>query len=62
MRAYHWAMSKICPEFLGPETSSRSLTADVLVREEPEDEEGEQDEEDDNEENEDDGENDGYSE
>ncbi len=55
-------MSKICPEFLGPETSSRSLTADVLVREEPEDEEGEQDEEDDNEENDDDGENDGYSE
>ena len=55
-------MSRIHREYLDPETFDRSVAADVLVREEPEDEEGEQDEEDDNEENEDDGENDGYSE
>jgi len=40
----------------GPETADRSLTADALVREEPDDEEDEQDEgADDNQENHDDG-------
>jgi TATA-binding protein-associated factor Taf7 len=45
-------MSRIQPEFLGADPSSRSRAADVLVREEPEDEE---DEEDDGNEEEDDG-------
>jgi hypothetical protein len=40
----------------GPETADRSLTADALVREEPDDEEDEQDEgDDDNQENHDEG-------
>ena len=59
--AYHWAMSRICPEYLDPETSDRSVAADVLVREEPDEEEdGEGDgEEKEGEEEEDD---EGYSE
>jgi len=50
------------PEYLDPETSDRSVTADVLVREEPE-EEDDDDEEGDGEEKEGEEEDDeGYSE
>jgi len=60
--AYHWAMSRMRPEYLDPETSDRSVTADVLVREEPE-EEDDDDEEGDGEEKEGEEEDDeGYSE
>jgi hypothetical protein len=54
-------MSRIRSEFLNAGPSSRSRAADVLVREEPEDEE---DEEDDGEREDDEGEDDseGYSE
>jgi len=37
--AYHWAMSRIRPEYLDADTSDRSVAADVLVREEPDEEE-----------------------
>jgi hypothetical protein len=57
LRAYHLGMSRIRRS--DPETSDRSLTADVLVREEPDEEEDEQDEEDDDNEEDDD---EGYSE
>src|SRR6266699_2893808 len=30
--AYHWAMSRIRPDYLDPETSDRWVAADVLVR------------------------------
>ena len=40
-------MSRIQPEFLDADPSSRSRAADVLVREEPEDEEDDGEEEDD---------------
>src|SRR5437667_9014673 len=36
--AYHWAMSRIRPEYLDAETSDRWVAADVLVREEPDEE------------------------
>ena len=35
-------MSRTRPEYLDPETSDRSVTADVLVREEPEEEDDEE--------------------
>ena len=35
-------MSRMRPEYLDPETSDRSVTADVLVREEPEEEDDEE--------------------
>ena len=55
-------MSRMRPEDLDPETSDRSVTADVLVREEPE-EEDDDDEEGDGEEKEGEEEDDeGYSE
>ena len=55
-------MSRMRPEYLDPETSDRSVTADVLVREEPE-EEDDDDEEGDGEEKEGEEEDDeGYSE
>ncbi len=43
-------MSRIHPEYLNPEISDRSVAADVLVREAPDEEENEED--DDNEEDE----------
>ena len=55
-------MRRISPEFLYSETSDRSLAADILVREEPDDEDEQDEEGDDNEEDDDDGEDDGYSE
>src|SRR5438132_10933283 len=36
--AYHWAMSRIRSEYLDPETSDRWVASDVLVREEPDEE------------------------
>jgi hypothetical protein len=54
-------MSRIPPEYLGPETLDRSVAADVLVREEPdEEEEGEEENQQDKDKEEDD--DDGYSE
>jgi hypothetical protein len=38
-RAYHRAISRIHSDYLDPETSDRSVAADVLVREEPDEEE-----------------------
>jgi hypothetical protein len=49
-------MNRIHPERLDSDTSDRSLAADVLFREEPDDEEDEEDEKDeDNEEDDDEG-------
>jgi len=48
-------MSRIEPEFLGADPSSRSRAADVLVREEPEDEEDDGNEEDDEDKEDDEG-------
>ena len=55
------SMSRIQPEFLGADPSSRSRATDFLLREEPEDEEDEENDgsEDDDEDKEDD---EGYSE
>ena len=53
-------MSRIRPEYLDPETSDRSVAADVPVREEP-DEEKEEDKEDEDEDDESD-DDEGYSE
>jgi hypothetical protein len=59
-------MNRIRPEYLDPDPPDRWVGADVLVREEPDEEEDEQDEQDeeddDNGEDDDDGEDDGYSE
>ena len=49
------SMSRIQPEFLGADPSSRSRAADVLVREEPEDEEDDGNEEDDEDKEDDEG-------
>ena len=49
------SMSRIQPEFLGSDHSSRSRAADVLVREEPEDEEDDGNEEDDEDKEDDEG-------
>jgi len=49
------SMSRIEPEFLGADPSSRSRAADVLVREEPEDEEDDGNEEDDEDKEDDEG-------
>ena len=49
------SMSRIEPEFLGADPSSRSRAADVLVREEPEDEEDDGKEEDDEDKEDDEG-------
>jgi hypothetical protein len=38
-------MSRICPEYLGRESSDHSVGADVLVREEPDEDEDEEDQE-----------------
>jgi hypothetical protein len=48
-------MSRIQPEFLGADSCSRSRAADVLVREEPEDEEDDSNEEDDEDKEDDEG-------
>ena len=59
-------MSRIHPECPKSDPSDRSLTADALLREEPDDEDDEEDEEDeedeDNEEGDDNEDDDGYSE
>ena len=49
------------PEYLDPDSSDRSVTADIILREEP-DEEGDEDEGDDKEEDDDEESDDGYSE
>ena len=59
--AYHWAMSRICPEYLDPETSDRSVAADVLVRGEPDEEEDDEEEDGEEKEGEED-DDEGYSE
>ena len=53
-------MRRIRPKYLDPDPSNRSVTADVLVREEPEEDDEDNDEEDDEDEDEEEG--DGYSE
>src|SRR6266550_2143256 len=40
--AYHLGMRRIRPEHLNPETSDRWVAADVLVREEPDEEDDEE--------------------
>jgi len=58
-------MRRMNPEYLDPDSSDRSMTADILLRQEPdEDEEEEEDEDegDDKEEDDDEETNDGYSE
>ena len=56
-------MSRIHPECPESDPSDRSLTSDVLLRQEPDDEDDEEDEEDgDNEEGDDNEDDDGYSE
>jgi hypothetical protein len=67
--AYHWAMKKILPECPDSDFPDRPKAADVLVREEPDDEEDEpKDDDDNNEEDDENGEqdendeHDGYSE
>jgi hypothetical protein len=58
-------MSRIHPEYLDPDHSDRSVAADVLVRDEPDNEEDEEEEEDDGdskEDGDDDVGDDGYSE
>ena len=53
-------MSRICPEYLGAETTDHSVAADVLGREEPDEEEDEEDQEDND--NDEDHSDEGYSE
>ena len=60
--AYHWGMSRIHPECPDSGLSNRSVGADVLLRQEPDEEENEEDDEGDGKENADDDEDDGYSE
>ena len=55
-------MSRIRPANLDPEVSDRSVAADVLFREEPDEEDEEEDEDDGEEDEDDDEEYDGYSE
>jgi hypothetical protein len=59
-RSVPFGMSRI--RRFDPETSDRSLTADVLVREEPDDEEDEEDEQDEGEDDNDENDDEGYSE
>jgi hypothetical protein len=54
-------MRRIRPKYLDPDPSNRSVTADVLVREEPEEDEEDDDEEEDEDKDEEE-EGDGYSE
>ena len=58
---YHRDMSRIHPECPNSDPINHWVAADVLFRQEPNEEE-EEDEEDDNEQGDDDGEDDGYSE
>ena len=60
-RGVPWSMSRIRSEFLNADPSSRSLTANVLVREEPDDEEDEEDNGDEEDDDEDKEDNEGYS-
>jgi hypothetical protein len=61
---YHRMMSSIGSQLIDRDYADCWVTADILVRQEPdeEDEEEEQEEEDDDDEGEDDGDSDGYSE
>jgi hypothetical protein len=59
-KAYHLGMSRICPEYLGAETTHHSVAADVLGRDEPDEEEDEEDQEDND--NDEDHSDEGYSE
>jgi hypothetical protein len=64
IRAYHWDMWRLNAECPDSESFDLSLTADILLREEPEDEEDEDEEEQDKGEDEDEDEagEEGYSE
>src|SRR2546428_13721040 len=42
--AYHWAMSRICPEYLDPETPHRSVAPEVPLREDPQERQGDDNE------------------
>jgi hypothetical protein len=55
-------MSRLCAEYLHPDRSDRSLAADVLVREDPGEEEDEEDEKDDDKNDDDKKDDEGYSE
>jgi hypothetical protein len=59
-------MRRMNPECLDPDSSGRSLTADILLRQEPDEDEDEEEEDedegDDKEEDDDEGSDDGYSE
>jgi hypothetical protein len=55
-------MSRIAPESPGSDLSDHSITADVLLREEPDEEDEEEDEDDGKEDNDDDDSDDDYSE
>jgi hypothetical protein len=59
-------MHRINPEYLDPDSSDRSLTADILLRQEPDEDEDEEEEDedegDDKEEDDDEESDDGYSE
>ena len=59
LEAYHLDMSRIRPEKPGPESTVRSVAADVLLRQEPDEEEDEGDRKEDDEDEDTD---DGYSE
>ena len=61
--AYHLGMSRIRPEKPGPESTDRSVAAEVRFREEPDEEEDEEEDEDDRKkDDEDEDTDDGYSE
>jgi hypothetical protein len=60
--AYHRAMSRMRPEYLDPYPSDRSVASDVLVREEPSEEEDEENDENDEDDNEEEDGDEGYSE
>ena len=54
-------MHRMNPEYLDPDSSDRSVTADILLRQEPDEDENDEEEEDDGGEEDEDGD-DGYSE
>jgi hypothetical protein len=59
--AYHWSMQRMNQQCTDPDSSDPSLSADILLREEPEDEEEDDEEERDGGEEDNDGD-EGYSE
>jgi hypothetical protein len=64
-RSVRLGMHRINPEYLDPDSSDRSLTADILLRQEPDEDEEEDDrkkEKEDDDDDDDDENDDGYSE